>query len=53
MQKSVLGVWIVPLAIWWDTSRKRNCWIFEDKAMSFQDLKLYFLRMLTEFECCA
>jgi len=48
MKKSwVLGVWnMIPLAIWWATWKERNRRIFEDKILSFQDFKLYFLRLL-------
>ena len=48
MKKSwVLGVWnMVPLAIWWATWNERNHHIFNDKVLSFQDFKLYFLRLL-------
>ena len=43
----VLGVWnMVPLAIWWATWKERNRHIFDDKVLSFQDFKLYFLRLL-------
>ena len=43
----VLGVWnMIPLAIWWATWKERNRRIFEDKSLSFQDFKLYFLRLL-------
>jgi len=43
----ILGVWsMVPLAIWWATWKERNRRIFEDKALSFQEYKLYFLRLL-------
>ena len=37
---------LVPLAIWWATWKERNRCIFEDKALSFQEYKLYFLRLL-------
>ena len=37
---------MVPLAIWWATWKERNRRIFEDKGLSFQDYKLYFLRLL-------
>jgi len=48
MKKSwILGVWnMVPLAIWWAAWKERNCRIFEDKVLSFQKYKLYFLRLL-------
>ena len=48
MKKSwVLGVWnMIPLAIWWATWKERNRRSFEDKVLSFQDFKLYFLRLL-------
>jgi len=48
MKKSwVLGVWnMVPLAIWWATWKERNRRIFVDKVLSFQDFKIYFLRLL-------
>ena len=48
MKKSwVLGVWnMVPLAIWWATWKERNRHIFDDKVLSFQYFKLYFLRWL-------
>jgi len=48
MKKSwILGVWnTVPLAIWWVTWKERSRRIFEDKALSFQDYRLYFLRLL-------
>jgi len=36
---------MVPLTIWWATWKKRNRRIFEDKVLSFQDFKLYFLRL--------
>ena len=32
--------------IWWSTWKERNQWIFEGKAKSNQDFKLYFLRTL-------
>jgi len=37
---------MIPLAIWWATWKERNRRIFEDKILSFQDFKLYFLRLL-------
>ena len=48
MQKSwVLEVWnMVPLSIWWTTWKERNRRIFDDIAGSFQEFKLYFLRLL-------
>ena len=48
MKKSwVLVVWnMVPLAIWWATWKERNRHIFDDKVLSFQDFKLYFLKLL-------
>jgi len=47
MKKSwVLGVWdMVPLAIWWAIWKERSQHIFDDKALSFQDFRLYFLRL--------
>ena len=40
----VHGIWkLVPLAIWWCTWKERNQRIFEGKASSLQDFKLYFL----------
>ena len=43
----VREVWsMIPLAIWWATWKERNRRIFEDKTLSLQDLKLYFLRLL-------
>ena len=46
-KRCVLGVWnMVPLAIWWATWKERNRRIFEGKVLSFQDFKLYFLRLL-------
>ena len=38
---------MVPLAIWWATWKERNHRIFEDKALSFQEFKLYFLRLFS------
>ena len=48
MKKSwILGVWnMVPLAIWRTTWKERNRRIFDDQALSLQDFKLYFLRLL-------
>ena len=48
MKKSwVIGVWnMVPLTIWWATCKERNHCIFEDKVLSFQDLRSIFLRWL-------
>ena len=44
----VLRVWnMVDLAIWWASWKEINQRIFEDKALSFQDFKLYYLRLLT------
>ena len=41
----VLGVWnMIPWAVWWATWKERNRHIFEDKASSFQEFELYFLR---------
>ena len=37
---------MVLLAIWWATWKERNRRIFEDKVLSFQEFKLYFLRLL-------
>ena len=37
---------MIPLAIWWSTWKERNQRIFEGKASSYQDFKLYFLRTL-------
>jgi len=43
----VHGIWkLIPIAIWWCTWKERNRWIFDDKALSFQDFKLYFLGTL-------
>ena len=43
----VYGVWKkVPSAIWRATWMERNRWIFEDKAMCFQNFKLCSLRVL-------
>ena len=43
----ILGVWnMLPLAIWCSTWKERNRHNFEDKVLSFQDYKLYFLRFL-------
>ena len=40
-------VWkIIPLAIWGTTWKERNRRIFEGIGLSFQDFKLYFLRIL-------
>ena len=36
---------MIPLAILWCTWEERNIWIFEDKALSYQSFKLYFLRL--------
>ena len=48
MKKSwACGVWnMVPLAIWWTTWKERNRRIFDDKVLSCQDFKRYFLRWL-------
>ena len=48
MKKSwILGVWkVVLLVIWWATWKERSRRIFKDKALSFQEYKLYFLRLL-------
>ena len=41
------GIWkLVPLTIWWCTWKESNQRIFEGKASSLQDCKLYFLRLL-------
>ena len=37
---------MVTLAIWRAPWKERNRHIFEDKALSFQDYKLYFLSLL-------
>jgi len=38
-----LGAWsMVPLAIWWVTWKDKNSRIFEDKVLSFQDLRSIF-----------
>jgi len=37
---------MVTLGIWWTPWKERNRHIFEDKASSFQDYKLYFLSLL-------
>jgi len=43
----VHGIWkLLPIAIWWCTWKERNLWIFDHKALSFQDFKLYFLGTL-------
>ena len=43
----VHGIWkLVPIAIWWCTWKERNQQIFDDKASSVQDFKLYFLGTL-------
>ena len=43
----VHGIWkLVLIAIWWCTWKERNRWIFDDKASSIQDFKLYFLGTL-------
>jgi len=43
----VHGIWkLIPIAIWWCTWKERNRRIFDDKALSFQDFKLYFLGTL-------
>ena len=36
----VCGVWkMISLAIWWCTWKERNRWIYESKALSYQDFK--------------
>ena len=43
----ISSVWNkIPLAILWCTWKERNSRIFEDKALSYQNYKLYFLRLL-------
>jgi len=43
----VYGIWrLIPLAIWWCTWKERNRRIFEGKALSLQNFKLYFLGLL-------
>jgi len=43
----VHGIWkLIPIAIWWCTWKERNHRIFDDKALSLQDFKLYFLGTL-------
>jgi len=43
----LLEIWkMIPLAIWWSTWKERNHKIFEDKARSYQEFKIYFLRTL-------
>ena len=43
----VHGIWkFIPIAIWWCTWNERNRLIFDDKVLSFQDFKLYFLGTL-------
>ena len=40
-------IWkLIPIAIWWCTRKERNKRIFDDKALSLQDFKLYFLGTL-------
>ena len=48
MKKSwILEVWnMAPLPIWWATWKERNRHLFQDEALSFQEYKLYFLRLL-------
>ena len=43
----LLGIWNMSLLpIWWSTWKDRNRQIFEGKARSYQEFKLYFLRTL-------
>jgi len=43
----ISGIWsMIPLAILWCTWKERNSRIFEGKALSYQNFKLYFLRLL-------
>ena len=37
---------MVPLAIWRAKWKERNHRIFDDKVLSFQEFKLYFMRLL-------
>jgi len=37
---------MIPLAIYWCTWKERNCRIFADNALSYQNFKIYFLRRL-------
>ena len=46
-EELVLVIWnMIPLAIWWAIQKQRNRCIVQDKALSFQDFKHYFLRLL-------
>ena len=43
----VHGIWkLIPIAIWWCMWKERNHRIFDNKALSLQDLKLYVLGTL-------